>query len=299
MPLAANAVTVEGFTDIVVFGDSLSDVNVLGLPPALYPSMQVTNGNNWATLLGADAASGTNFAEAGATAAENGDGVDDFLTQIQNFIAAGPALGSRPLAAVWFGGNDVGEAVLGGGFGARVQQGVEAVAAGLGQLLALGFQDVLLFGVPDVGATPRLQGVSPEAAAGATALSNGFNLGLQSVMATYSGVLDFAYVDPNQITVPILADSAAFGFTNVSDACLTFTDDDPPQIESFCGPLADSFLYYDSFHPTARAHGLIAEAAAAAAAGIAPVPLPATASLSLLAMAGLGWAGHNRRKSPK
>lgn len=300
LPLAAQAVTIDGFSDLVVFGDSLSDVNVEGLPPTLYPNQQVTNGNNWATLLGADRASGTNFAESSATAASNGDGVDDFLAQIQNFVDAGPALGDTPLAAVWFGGNDVGEAVLGGGFGARVQQGVEAVAAGLTQLAGLGFRDVLLFGVPDVGATPRLQAVAdPAAAPGATALTNGFNAGLLQVAASFNGILNIAYVDPAAVTAPVLQDPAAFGFTNVEDACLTFSDTAPPEITFFCGADADGYLYYDSFHPTARAHALVAEAARGAAATIAPIPLPATASMTLLALAGLGMAARRRSKSPQ
>lgn len=304
LPVTASAVSLNGFTDLLVFGDSLSDADVPGLPLALFPEGQVTNGQNWAAQLGADAESGTNFAQSGATAAVSDDGVDDFAAQIDSYVADNPDLGSNPLVAVWFGGNDVATALTADDPTARVTEGVTAIAAGMQRLIGLGFDDFLLFGVPDVGDTPRLlqtaaflsmgnplveQGII----AGATEATRGFNGGLSATIAALSPLANIAFVDSFALGQEVTSDPASFGFTNAEDACLTFVPG-TSDIASFCGAEADTYFYYDNFHPTERAHALVAGAARDAAATLAPVPLPATAWLLGFAALGLGAA---RRRS--
>ena len=274
---------VPGFSDFFVFGDSLSDPFVEGLVGSpIYPNAQFTNGDTWAVQLGADAASGTNFAQAGATASDNGDDIDDFAAQISAFVAQGNVLGSTSLAAVWFGGNDVGEAALtavaGGDPVARITEGVIAAATGITQLNALGFENILLFGVPNIGVTPRLQNISAEAGAGATLLSQQFNASLQPLLPAGANI---AFVDTFALLEQITADPAAAGFSNVTDPCFD-------GVAAFCGlENADSFLYFDPFHPTEPAHSLLAEAALSAVGEIAPVPLPAAGWLMGAALGGL------------
>ncbi len=286
LPLGAQATTIGGFSDLIVFGDSLSDPFVETLPQVFYPNQQVTNGDNWAVQLGADAASGRNFAVSGATALSDGDDTDDFAEQLMSYASSGVALGDNALAAVWFGGNDVGDAALSGDPVTRVQQGLAAIAEGLTTMVSLGIENVLVFGVPDVGATPFLRGFGDAAAAGATQLTGAFNEGLKATVGAFDGAFDnIAFVDVIAQTNALIDDPAS-GFTNTTDACFVSPTD-------FCGfAAADSYLYYDSFHPTERAHSLIAGVAQSAANDLAAVPLPAS---GMLLIGALGVAGLRRR----
>ena len=290
LPMAANSATIGGFSDLLVFGDSLSDPFVADLPTDIYPNSQFTNGDTWAVQLGATQASGRNFAVAGATAFSNGDETDDFAEQITSFANSGLALGDSPLAAVWFGGNDVGDAVMSATPAEQLGFALEALAGGILALQTLGINNFLVFGVPDVGATPLLQDIDtsiPGAAAGATFLTDQFNAQLNGILSSLPGGDQIAYVDIPALLADVTASPADFGFSNVTDACFV------PE-ESFCGTAADGFLYYDPFHPTEQAHTLVADLATQTAATLAPIPLPASAPLVLLGLAGLGALRHRK-----
>ncbi|CAN0602386.1 unnamed protein product, partial [Ectocarpus sp. 12 AP-2014] len=113
-----SAGTFGPYSELLVFGDSLSDpgnkaklTDNTSPNPDFYPKRQFTNGDTWAKQLGADI--GTNFAYGDARATENGDEFPDFSAQVDLFKAAladtdSPLnVGDNPLAAVWFGGNDL------------------------------------------------------------------------------------------------------------------------------------------------------------------------------------------------
>ncbi|MEM7724525.1 MAG: SGNH/GDSL hydrolase family protein, partial [Pseudomonadota bacterium] len=98
---AAQASTLSPVAPFLVFGDSLSD------PGNILPGgLQFTNGDAWASQLGADLASGMNFAVGGATAADSA--IDsDFDDQIAAFRGSGARFNSDTSTVVWFGGNDL------------------------------------------------------------------------------------------------------------------------------------------------------------------------------------------------
>lgn len=256
------------WSDLVVFGDSLSDAGNFG------PGFVATNGTTWAGQLGAlpATAGGTNFAFLGATAVSNGDVSPDFTEQRALFAGSGLTLGANPLVVAWFGGNDLLNAADASAIGNAVAQ----IATGVTSLASsFGLTRFVLPGLPDLGLIPRNVG-NPVASALATFASNAFNTALQGFVGTANASgLDVTYLDVNAIFGDILANPLDFGFTDVTGSCLG-------------GAIScDGFLFWDDIHPTAAAHAIIAERILMAVEPPA-VPLPATGLLLLGAFAGLG-----------
>jgi outer membrane lipase/esterase len=113
---AASSLT-DKYSSFWVFGDSLSDNGNLfaatGQPPFPYSGGRFSDGPVWnERILGDFTSAGEasrNFAFGGATAVSNGDPIPDLSLQIGIFGGTVPdaALGDRPLASVWFGANDI------------------------------------------------------------------------------------------------------------------------------------------------------------------------------------------------
>jgi len=300
LPGIASAAPFDRFSDVAVFGDSLSDPVVPGLPfpgfPGFYSNGQVTNGDTWAVQLGFDDPASNNFAQASATAR------DEFQDQIDAFTGLGKTLGDTALAMVWLGGNDIGRAVETATTSiARINEALTAMASGLDNLALAGFDKALVFLVPDIGHTPRLQAVDtvfPGAAALATSLTGAYNHGLMNISASMTESLELGFVNVPGLVSSAIADPAAFGFTNVEDACIARISGGGPFFVPPCSTTTvDEFLYYDDFHPTDNAHGHIAALATTGASALAPIPLPAGMVLLVSALGALGLVGWQRRRA--
>lgn len=286
LPVFASAAPIGSFTDLVVFGDSLSDPgNIFALSggivpnPLFYPNGQFTNGDTWATKLGADKASGTNFAFGGATASTNGDTIPDFAAQRALFGAAvsgGLSLGARPLAAVWFGGNDLRDAFGAANPGAIITQAVTDLVVGVNTLLASGLSDILVLGLPNLGRIPEVTANGAGAIAAATGATLAFNGAVQGALAAPIASGNVRYFDTFALFESIVGNASAFGFTNSTDACLLAAAN-PLTCAGDAG-----FLFHDTIHPTDRAHTLLANAVRASV-----VPLPAGGILLITALGGL------------
>ena len=296
------------FSSAVVFGASLTDTgNVCptaatpGCPPVPpYASGRFSNGTLFVeTIAGRYGAAvtpstrgGNNFAYAGArTGAIPGlatqSTTPSMVAQVQQFFdnpAKTSLLNPQTLFIVdasTFGNN------INAGFGSPTAPGPLAtgavtptafITAGVTDIVTImtrlyngGARHILVVNVPNVGDTPLLRATEvavPGIRANATALSGGFNQGLAgaiqaNLLPTAPGLrvytLDF-FTLGNQIT----ANPAAFGLTNATDACFSV----PGGVPSIC-TTPDTYLYWDSFHPT-RATGAIA----ASTATTPPLPAP-------------------------
>jgi len=207
----ATSVNAQQFSNVVVFGDSLSDdgyfrpfLASLGLPPSLVATLgrfTTSPGPIWSELVttyygGVPAASnagGLIYAQGGARVAVNsastppGAAQRPVSTQVTEYLAHNNGVADpNALYAMWAGANDILQTLAGVGAGAIPPSSVTGIlqstaAAEIGQIAALkakGARYIIVFGLPDIGATPALTAAGPANAAGATQASAGYNTAL-------------------------------------------------------------------------------------------------------------------------
>jgi phospholipase/lecithinase/hemolysin len=301
-PMAASAAPIGPFSDLILFGDSLSDTGNAFIAtggttpdPDIYPSGQFTNGGVWADQFGflPGLVGGTNFAFGGAKAVTDTDGRPDLAAQIALFRtslgASALSLGPNPAAAIFIGSNDLEAATSAAEAPGIILSAVNAIATGITTLFdgGQGINDFFVFGLPDLGQFPASAanpGVTP---AEATAASIGFNAALNAMFGTLPTGADVTYVDTFAALTPLFANPAAFGITKPDGSCIT-SEPDPTACTGDLG-----YLFQDPVHPTVVAHGLIADAFGDA---VAPVPLPAGVILILTGLGALGAARHLSRR---
>ena len=298
----AQAQTTERqFSNVYVFGDSLSDAGyfrgflaALGLPPALVSQLGrfTTGGPVWSELVaqhyGASAgpsnvSNGNIFAQGGARVSESSpDTPPNFAqrpvsTQIGEYLArGGGSADPDALYFVWAGANDFLQNVAAFQAGQITQAQLQsnllgstgAAAAEVAQIVRLrnaGARYIAVFGLPNVGLTPRSIAGGAASVAAATQLSAGYNTTLFTGLAT-TGVR-FIPVDVFSLFNEVAANPAAFGFTNATSvACGPFPPITSSANSAFCGPAnlvspnaASTFLFADTVHPTTGAHAVIAQ----------------------------------------
>jgi outer membrane lipase/esterase len=296
---AAPSTQAAQFSNVVVFGDSLSDAGYyrpflasLGLPPQVVATLGrfTTNpGPVWSELVSqfygftpaASNAGGLIFAQGGARVAQSsastppGSAQRPVSTQINEYLGAnGGVADPNALYAVWIGANDIFQNLAALQAGAIDQAALQTNVLGaataeigqIGRLQAAGARYILVFGLPNIGATPAFAG-SASTSSAVTQLSAGYNTTLFSGLA--GAGIRVIPVDTFSLLAEIGANPAAYGFTNVTSfACGPF----PPittasTISSqFCGPTnlvapnaAQTYLFADSVHPTTAAQAIVAQ----------------------------------------
>ncbi|RQH21045.1 SGNH/GDSL hydrolase family protein [Okeania hirsuta] len=257
------------FSDIYVFGDSLSDtgnafVATGGLLPPSPPYFQgrTSNGPLWietlAPQLELTSNSSLNFAVNGATTGfvnnTNNllpEGTPPLLiglqTQIDNFIAETPETDPDALYVVWAGANDY----LGGST-QGVQSSVGNLSVAVNKLASIGARNFLLPNLPDLGLTPFGQSLPPEQQQGLSLLSEGHNSGLAAASQILEQDPNINIISPDFKTIVdnIIANPTDFGFTNVTDNFLASGAINP-----------DDFLFFDNIHHTTNGHNFLADTA--------------------------------------
>ncbi|MBT8459015.1 MAG: hypothetical protein KJN60_05040 [Boseongicola sp.] len=306
LAVPASADTLGPYTDLLVFGDSLSDpgnrfelTNGTEPPQSLYPLRQFTNGDTWAATLGADFDSGTNFAYGGATAITNDDIYPDFTAQRLEYYDADVSLGDNPLTAVNFGGNDL-RSLIGDALpteeeiGALFFQSIGSIAAGINELAATGLDDFLVFSAPKLSNLPDVIGTSLEPLV--FSLVDGYNTALENAVLAYQGSpINVQIFDIVAAQDEIFANAAALGLTNTTDACLTPNNPETEENEFFfCGILEDpnTYFFFDGLHPTNTVHSEIAWMVQTA---VTPVPLPGSLGLAFGGLVLLGGIARRRK----
>ena len=289
------------FASIVAFGASLSDSgNAFAmrggantppdylLDPLLVPSApyargghHFSNGATWIEqfarsqgLAGSvrpayqSSGNGTNYAVGGARAWEDGLNVN-LSSQVDAFLGdVGGLAPSDALYTIEMGGNDIRDALVAypTGHGAILKAANISMFNNILRLYAAGARTFIVWRAPNVGLTPairRLDTISPGAAQLANGLTQGFNAGLDGVVAQLSAALPgirIVRLDAFGLLNHIVADPAAFGLTDVTSACVT------PNIPPFTCQSPDEFLFWDGIHPSNAVHAIIANEAALALA---------------------------------
>ena len=298
--LAAPAQAAQ-FTNVCSFGDSLSDAGFyrpflrsIGIPESLVAQLGSFTTNPdpvWTELIATfygiapnpSNAGGCIYAQGGANVATSststppGGAQRPLSAQITEYLGAnGGRADPGALYTVWIGGNDFLQAsalfAAGQITQAQFQSTVLAAASTevtqIARLRAAGAQYIMVMSMPDVGVAPASLAGGAAAAAGASALSAGYNTTLWTTLA--GAGLRVIPVDIYTFINEVRANAAAFGFTNTTGvACGTSTLSGTASSQ-FCLPnnlvaanANNTFLFADSVHPSGAAHRLIAQFAEA------------------------------------
>lgn len=262
----------------VAFGDSLSDNGNLfaasGQPPAPYFNGRFSNGRTWVELLAGapmagfspvgvvNNATSTNFAFGGArtdAVVANPPGTG---TQIGAFLARGGTFTPGSVTTLWAGANDIFQALPAAGANPATAQAVmQGVAVGAatnvgtqtGQLAAAGARQIVVMNLPNFGALPQFAGTAASGLAGFS--SAAFNTALTTTVgaaAAAQPAANVTLVDIGSVFTALQAAPANYGYTNVSQQCLTTA-------ACVTNPTVQAgYAFWDGVHPTAAGHQLIA-----------------------------------------
>lgn len=276
----------DDFSELVIFGDSLSDTGNLaslkGDFPPPYSMNRVSNGpimvDILAELLGLEAnpslhlvgpPQGSNFAVAGAKAA-GATGID-LSDQVQGFLAtaAGGDI-STALYLISIGGNDVRSARDTPAFRGAVailRAAADSIAANIRTLIQAGAVNFLVVNSPDIGQIPETRLIADQLGDSkfvwqATFKSFWFNHLLKQRLAAIKKNSDVRLTEFE--AMPFAADitrnASGLNLVNTDDNCFStqnsmFT----PSCEEIGGNF-DRFFYFDEIHPTSVVHQRIGRA---------------------------------------
>ncbi len=166
---------------------------------------------------------------------------------------------------------------------------VQNLLTGLTSLATAGAKTIVVPNAPDLGKTARAITLGPEVSNRLTALAEAHNSALARTLDDLSEEFSDVNIIPfdvNSIFNDALENPEDFGFTNVTEACLSV-------VECATNPdNQDNFLFWDDIHPTTATHAQLGEfafEALKAAQGPQPVPEPASEASVVLGLAWLLW----------
>ncbi|MDP4529805.1 SGNH/GDSL hydrolase family protein [Alkalimonas delamerensis] len=307
--LATPALSAPMFSDMYIFGDSLSDtgntraaVPLGSLGPiaaeAGYGSNgRFSNGDLWHEFMADDLGlstshsrgGGNNFAHGGARVNNDTGFSAGLLWQWDNYQSrfGGAVMDPAALYVVWAGGNDMRDLVGSTAPLMTIASIMGNYQAMLTEMILGGASTLLVPNLPDLGSIPEFRaGVNSDSG---NEVSTLWNQALQLMLLNLANQyqVDIFMLDVFSIFNAILADPASEGFVNTTDECRSLTGNVFTRREVSCAD-AHTYVFWDEIHPTSRAHQVLGrEATALLASGQTvnfQVPAPATV---LLLLAGL------------
>jgi outer membrane lipase/esterase len=301
------------YSTVYVFGDSLSDrgripgllEKVPHFPPTfIFPKSpyfdgRFSNGPTWAerlpTLIGVAPAPDQNFAVGGAETGYDNLANDDLAsfnvklpgirTEIDAFTGSGGRFGESAVTVMYGGANDyfafLGTNPTPADVPVEVASVTGNIYSNIHALASAGARTILVPNIPDLGSTPSYRNTDQAAVAGALSEQHAAALNAQLGRLAEELNIDIFVADFSTGLNTILLDPQRFGFTNVTDACVTANAPSFPTY-LFPGPAClnpDQHLFWDDVHPTSPAHQLLAGYAADTL--LAPLTIGPQAALSL------------------
>lgn len=271
------------FTDMYVFGDSLSDTgnvsdsfgwfsNMMSITIGYGNNDRFSNGPVWheylSTSLGMSPETysrngGNNYAYGGAQVNSGGwfqdIVVDTYSEQVTGYLGSN-TVDTGALYISWIGGNDVRSLVGESNTQSAIDTALDGVAQMLDQLLGNGVDHLLIPNLPDIGSIPEFAGNAGESAH-ASQLTNAWNTGLaqrlDNLSNTYSSASIYEF-DVFSLFQDMMTSPASYGMSNVVDQCRSVSWGWTGRYEVECAN-ASSTLFWDEIHPTTAAHELLAQ----------------------------------------
>jgi outer membrane lipase/esterase len=268
------------FSNVIAFGDSLSDAGNLSLAevPSFQPPQKFTTNPGTITVqnvaaglgytLTASLAGGNDYAWGGAGINNNSPGTPDVVPtitmEVNSYLASHPTLDSHALYTMWGGANDIFYATT---TPATAQAQIVAAAQQevklIGEMQAAGAKNILVFNLPNIGLTPEAQEAGASAASSLTTLSVVYNGQLNAGIGQLGkGIIP---VNAYALLSQVIANPGAYGFSNVTvPACGVGSS------SVLCGPQGsglpytyapgtnNSYLFADGVHPTTGADRMLA-----------------------------------------
>ncbi|GGF45817.1 exported lipase [Aliidongia dinghuensis] len=272
--LSGAAQAASEFSNILVFGDSLSDNgNIpklfgINVPAPPYYMNRFSNGPVYAEylngLLSVPAGNFTDYAIGGAQAGTgNIGGLPNagVSQEIDRYLATNPHPGARDLTVVWAGANDYFGALPGiqalptsqqtAALQTQVNTTVGNIVADVTRLAQAGVTNFVVPNLPNLGATPDFN-TSPTNSATATQISTIHNQLLPTALAALQAQyhVNIIVVDVSALNAQVLADPTKFGVTNTTQQCL---------LNAACVAQKLPYLFWDGVHPTEQSHALLAQ----------------------------------------
>jgi len=273
------------FSDMFIFGDSMSDTgnlaSVVGDFPPVYYNNRVSNGPVSVEILGehlglpTDASfhlisqnAGTNYAVASAKSGESGP--FDLDAQVNAFMMANEFSAPEDALYIFFiGGNDIRSArdiedrYL---VKAAMQNAADNIKKNINRLIASGAKFFVVMNSIDMGRIPEAllsnsQLKNSSLSKRTTKITRGFNRLLKRNLRDIENEFDLDIAEFNSFKFlhRVVVRAESFGFSNTREPCffystLTFHPD--------CnfGKNADAFLFFDEKHTSAKGNRLIGNA---------------------------------------
>jgi phospholipase/lecithinase/hemolysin len=261
------------FSQLVIFGDSLSDVgNIAQATGGIYPGQyywnnRFSNGPVYAEALASglgvpmvrSTAGGDNFAYGGAKTSGTG-GLEGFFIrdldeQVDQYLAT-RTTDANALFVVFAGSNDL----VGGQTNVSIP--VTNLAEDIGRLIADGARNFLVPNLPLLGYTPRYNG-SPATLATYNTRTEQFNAALSTMLdglEANNPAVALHRFDTAGLFNQALTNPAAFGFTNVTQSAAPGLQ---PGASSYntnqIAPNPNEYVFWDDLHPTTAVHAILAE----------------------------------------
>ncbi len=285
--LALTAPLAHASGSLYTFGDSLSDngnlYKLIGYPPAPYVGGRFSNGPVWAeylpNLTGLAFTPGQDYAYGGAFTGDltvNGTdygtnyvapSLPGITTEIAAFTAAGGHFSSGDVVTLWGGANNYflyaglveanpsSAATL---IPSAVNTTITQLTSDTSALISLGAHTLIVPNLPSLGSTPDYNTSTLGTELG-DAFSNAHNQQLPGQMAALHATTgaNILVLNEQQLLATVIANPAAYGFANVTNACINVT-----ACVSGSTAVQNTYVFWDGVHPTTHAQNIIAQYAA-------------------------------------
>jgi phospholipase/lecithinase/hemolysin len=217
--------------------------------------------------LATDGLEASNYAAGGARAAAGNLCRFNLPDQVGAYLAEFGATSPRTLVAIEIGGNDMRDAFVAVALSGDPNAAIPFVVAALDslgtsiyQLYLGGARRFLVFNVADLGKSPAVRSLGPLAVFVGNQIAVSYNGALATLVDGMNAGLpgiEIRVLDAYAVLNEVVADPAAYGFVNVTDACVT------PNTPPFSCKKPDTYVFWDGTHPTQAMHAIIAQRALA------------------------------------